>query len=87
LSPLGAYLYGEFHATKLPAILRMFDRASMAHGVEIRNAFLDWRIVRYAFSLRDESKIGGGFSKRISSRASALERPGIGSTARQSGHS
>jgi asparagine synthase (glutamine-hydrolysing) len=65
LSPLGAYLYGEFHATKLPAILRMFDRASMAHGVEIRNAFLDWRIVCYAFSLPDESKIGGGFSKRI----------------------
>jgi asparagine synthase (glutamine-hydrolysing) len=65
LSPLNAYLYGEFHATKLPAILRMFDRASMAHGVEIRNAFLDWRIVRYAFSLPDESKIGGGYSKRI----------------------
>ncbi len=65
LSPLGAFLFGEFHATKLPAILRMFDRASMAHGVEIRNAFLDWRIVRYAFSLPDESKIGGGYSKRI----------------------
>lgn len=65
LSPLGAFLYGEFHATKLPAILRTFDRASMAHGVEIRNAFLDWRVVRYAFSLPDESKIGGGFSKRI----------------------
>jgi asparagine synthase (glutamine-hydrolysing) len=65
LSPLGSFLYGEFHATKLPAILRMFDRASMAHGVEIRNAFLDWRIVCYAFSLPDESKIGGGYSKRI----------------------
>lgn len=65
LSPLGAFLYGEFHATKLPAILRMFDRASMAHGVEIRNAFMDWRVVRYAFSLPDESKIGGGYSKRI----------------------
>lgn len=65
LSPLGSLLYGEFHATKLPAILRIFDRASMAHGVEIRNAFLDWRLVCYAFSLPDESKIGGGFSKRI----------------------
>jgi asparagine synthase (glutamine-hydrolysing) len=43
----------------------MFDRTSMAHGVEIRNAFLDWRIVRYAFSLPDKSKIGGGYSKRI----------------------
>jgi asparagine synthase (glutamine-hydrolysing) len=65
LSALGAYLYGEFHAAKLPAILRAFDRASMAHGVEIRNPFLDWRVVRYAFSLPDESKIGNGFSKRI----------------------
>ena len=65
LTPLGAYLYGEFHATKLPAILRMFDHASMAHGVEIRNAFMDWRVVRYAFSLPDASKIGGGYSKRV----------------------
>jgi asparagine synthase (glutamine-hydrolysing) len=65
LTPLSAFLYGEFHATKLPAILRVFDRTSMAHGVEIRNAFLDWRIVRYAFSLPDDSKIGGGYSKRI----------------------
>jgi asparagine synthase (glutamine-hydrolysing) len=62
---LGAHLYAEFHAAKLPAILRIFDRASMAHGVEIRNAFLDWRVVRYAFSLPDESKIGHGVTKRI----------------------
>ncbi len=65
LSPLGAHLYGQFHATTLPGILRMFDRASMAHGVEIRSPFLDWRIVRFAFSLPDTSRVGGGYTKRV----------------------
>ncbi len=65
LTPLGAFLYGQFHATTLPGILRMFDRASMAHGVEIRSPFLDWRIVRFAFSLPDASRAGGGYTKRV----------------------
>ncbi len=37
----------------------------MAHGVEVRLPFLDWRLVTYAFSLPDESKVGNGYSKRI----------------------
>ena len=65
LTPLGAHLYADFHETTLPGILRTFDRASMAHGVEVRNAFLDWRVVAFAFSLPDASKVGGGFTKRV----------------------
>ena len=68
LSGVGALnrrLYYDFHFTILPTILRNFDRLSMAHGVEIRAPFMDWRVVCYAFSLPATSKIGGGFSKRI----------------------
>ena len=65
LGPLTSLLYREFHRTMLPTILRNFDRCSMAHGIEVRMPFLDWRLVTFAFSLPDESKIGGGFTKRI----------------------
>jgi asparagine synthase (glutamine-hydrolysing) len=49
----------------LPSILRKYDRLSMAHGIETRMPFLDWRLVTFAFALPDESKAGGGFTKRI----------------------
>jgi asparagine synthase (glutamine-hydrolysing) len=65
LGPLSARLYRVFHRTTLPMILRNFDRCSMAHGIEVRMPFLDWRLVCFVFSLPDRSKIGGGFTKRI----------------------
>jgi asparagine synthase (glutamine-hydrolysing) len=65
LSPLKRTLHMAFHARVLPAILRVFDRASMAHGVESRAPFLDWRLVTYAFSLPDGDAIGRGWTKRI----------------------
>lgn len=58
-------LYVDFHFTQLPTILHNFDRISMAHGVEIRSPFLDWRLVSYLFSLPSNTKIGSGFTKRI----------------------
>jgi asparagine synthase (glutamine-hydrolysing) len=58
-------LYVDFHFTQLPMNLRDFDRLSMAHGVEVRSPFMDWRLVAFTFSLRSASKIGGGFTKRI----------------------
>lgn len=58
-------LYVDFHFTQLPMNLRDFDRLSMAHGVEVRSPFMDWRLVVFTFSLRSTSKIGGGFTKRI----------------------
>jgi len=62
---LNRQLYIEFHHTILPTILRNFDRLSMAHGVEIRAPFMDWRLVCSLFSLPSYSKIGKGFTKRI----------------------
>lgn len=58
-------LYFDFHYTLLPTILRNFDRVSMAHGVEIRAPFMDWRIVCYGFSLPDKWKINHGYGKYI----------------------
>jgi asparagine synthase (glutamine-hydrolysing) len=65
LAPLTAKLYADFHDRALPTILRDFDRFSMAHGVEVRSPFLDWRLVCYCFSLPSESVLGGGQTKRI----------------------
>jgi asparagine synthase (glutamine-hydrolysing) len=58
-------LYVDFHFTQLPMNLRDFDRLSMAHGVEVRSPFMDWRLVTFTLSLPSSSKIGGGFTKRI----------------------
>ncbi len=58
-------LYLSFHYADLPTNLRDFDRLSMAHGVEVRAPFLDWRLVTYSFSLPSASKMGYGFTKRI----------------------
>lgn len=69
LSPLKRTLHAAFHARILPAILRVFDRASMAHSVESRAPFLDWRLVTYAFSLPDSDAIGRGWTKRIQREA------------------
>jgi asparagine synthase (glutamine-hydrolysing) len=58
-------LYAWFHQGLLPTFLLCIDRASMAHGIEVRAPFLDWRLVTLAFGFPEESKIGGGCTKRI----------------------
>jgi len=58
-------LYIDFHFTHLPTNLRDFDRLSMAHGVEVRAPFMDWRLVCFTFSLPSDRKIGGGYTKKI----------------------
>ena len=65
LGPLTGALYRSFHGGGLARILRNFDVHSMAHGVEVRMPFLDWRLVCFAFSLPDESKVSHGFAKRV----------------------
>lgn len=58
-------LYYDFHSSVMQVILRNYDRMSMAHGIEIRMPFLDWRLVTFAFSLPDTSKVGRGFTKLV----------------------
>jgi asparagine synthase (glutamine-hydrolysing) len=37
----------------------------MRNSIEIRMPFMDYRIVQFVFSLPIESKLGGGYTKRI----------------------
>ena len=72
---LNRRLYRMFHATVLPTILRNFDRLSMAHGVEVRMPFMDWRLVTYVMSLPDEAKSAQGMSKFVARQAMAGVMP------------
>ena len=65
MSTLQATLFTWFHGSFLPSLLCSFDRASMAHGIEVRMPFMDWRLVTYCFALPEASKIGGGYTKRV----------------------
>lgn len=72
---LNRALYHDVHYGFLQNILRTFDYASMAHGVEARTPFLDWRLVTYLFSLPSDSKLKHGFTKRILRQAMANKLP------------
>lgn len=58
-------MYRDLRYTKLPRVLRMNDHLSMAHGIELREPYLDHRLVEFAFSLPLEFKIHNFQNKRI----------------------
>jgi asparagine synthase (glutamine-hydrolysing) len=68
---LNRRLYRMFHATVLPTILRNFDRISMAHGIEVRMPFMDWRLVTHTMALPEASKSSNGYTKLVARRAMA----------------
>ena len=68
---LNRRLYRMFHATVLPTILRTFDRLSMAHGIEVRMPFMDWRLVTYTMALPEASKSSNGYTKWVARKAMA----------------
>jgi asparagine synthase (glutamine-hydrolysing) len=71
---LNRELYRCFHDSILPTLLRNYDRYSMASGVEIRMPFLDYRIVKFCFSLPWQSKV-----PRSSNYTKAILRDAMGS--------
>lgn len=75
-SPLNQRLYEVFAHDGLPALLRYADRNSMAHSLESRMPFMDYRLVSFLFSLSPEFKIRNGFSKFIMRRALKDDVPG-----------
>ncbi len=62
---LNNFLYRDLLYTKLPRVLRFNDRLSMAHSRELREPFLDHRLVEFAFKLPAKSKIHQGQHKLI----------------------
>ncbi|HEX6702084.1 MAG TPA: asparagine synthase (glutamine-hydrolyzing) [Gaiellaceae bacterium] len=53
----------------LPELLRYEDRNSMAHSIEARVPFLDYRLVELCFSLPGSELIAGGRTKDVLRRA------------------
>ncbi len=51
--------------TNLPMLLRYEDRNSMAHSIESRLPFLDYRLAEFILSLPDEYKIRDGWTKAV----------------------
>ena len=72
---LNRRLYRMFHGTVLPTILRNFDRLSMAHGVEVRMPFMDWRLVTYTMALPETSKSSDGYTKMVARQAMGGRMP------------
>src|SRR5207247_5876246 len=53
----------------LPELLRYEDRNSMAHSLEARVPFLDYRLVELCFALPGSELVGGGQTKAVLRRA------------------
>ena len=65
LSNLNKSLYIDYHFRAMQMNLKKYDKFSMAHGVECRFPFLDWKLATFCFSLPEQSKISDGFTKKI----------------------
>jgi asparagine synthase (glutamine-hydrolysing) len=55
--------YRDVFFTKIPRALRFNDRVSMMHSTELREPFLDYRLVELAFAQKETVKIKNGQSK------------------------
>ena len=55
--------YRDLFYTKIPRALRFNDRVSMAYSTELREPFLDYHMVEYAFAQPLEYKITKGIQK------------------------
>ncbi len=55
--------YRDLFYTKIPRALRFNDRISMMHSTELREPFLDYRLIELAFAQSDAMKIQKGQTK------------------------
>jgi asparagine synthase (glutamine-hydrolysing) len=55
----------QFAGGTLPMLLHWEDRNSMAHSIESRLPFLDYRLVQFALGLPDRFKISAGVTKQV----------------------
>lgn len=64
-SRLSNFLYNQMMSTSIQTLLHFEDRNSMAHSIESRVPFLDYRLVELVFSLPSGFKINGNYGKFI----------------------
>lgn len=65
----------EITSTNLPILLRYEDKNSMAHAIETRLPFLDYRLLEMNLSLPDTFKIRDGWTKWILRQAMNARMP------------
>lgn len=65
----------EIERTNLPVLLRYEDKNSMAHAIETRLPFLDYRLVEFSTSIATELKLTDGWGKHILRKAMAARMP------------
>jgi asparagine synthase (glutamine-hydrolysing) len=63
--PVQSLSTAQLVSLNLPMLLHWEDRDSMAHGVEARLPFLDYRLVEFALGLPDDFKLRDGWTKRV----------------------
>jgi asparagine synthetase B (glutamine-hydrolysing) len=63
LDKLSDYLLTDFNTLTLPIFLKADDGNSMAHSVETRLPFMDYRIVNFGFKIPENFKIYNGWNK------------------------
>ncbi len=68
-------LFRDLRWTKLPRVLRMNDRLSMAFSRELREPYLDHRIVEYLFRLPGHLRIKNGLGKYLLRRTMTEKLP------------
>jgi len=64
-SRVSTFLYNQLMATSIQTLLHYEDRNSMAHSIESRVPFLDYRLVELMFSLPSSYKLYKNFGKYI----------------------
>jgi asparagine synthase (glutamine-hydrolysing) len=62
---LDSALLDSVTRSPLPLYLRVEDRNSMAHSVEARVPFLDYRLVEFLFTLEPQWKLNGPWNKYV----------------------
>ncbi len=62
---LARALHTALTFSPLPSLLRFDDRNSMAHSIESRVPYLDYRLIEFCFALPPEQKIRAGTTKYI----------------------
>lgn len=65
ISTLDEMLLADFNVFQLPTYLRVDDRNSMAHSIESRHPFMDYRLVEFGYSLSSNLLIQNGWQKYI----------------------
>lgn len=64
-NPVRSECVRQLTTTSVPVQLHWADRDSMAHSIESRFPFLDYRLVEFVLSCPPEYTVGGGTTKRI----------------------